>query len=153
GAIAMLLTGARSYAPLARVVLRLAQYPGALLGVATGIAVVTIVLSVLEHRRRLRTPPLPRYALCNRAAGYGLGLALALQLYVTSKDAGSTTHLSALLDDSGTQLVVLGSALGFAVVAYVGWLHPLCGAIDDELPPYQRIVEALRNTYDFVLGV
>src|SRR6185437_6798037 len=52
-----------------------------------------------------------------------------------------------------TQAIAAGSLVVVAVAAYAGWLHPLCGVVDVELAPYQRVVAALRATYAFVLGV
>ena len=152
-ALAIFLVGARSYAPLAGYVLRMAQHPEALRIVAIGTLCAVGSLAIIEHVRRLRPPRLPLYLLANRAVAYGLLLASVVQLALIVGDGGTDAHLRALLYDWRSQLVCAGSALSFAVVAYAAWLHPLCDDRKPELTPYQLIVEQLKDTYDFILGV
>ena len=149
-ALALLLLGAKAWAPLATAVLRLAQHPRGLMLGAAAAALAVVVLAGLEHRRRLKPPPLPLYLVVNRAVGYGLVLTLALHLLLVARDA---QHLAALLYNGRAQLLAIGTVGVAALLAYAGWLHPLCGVVVAELEPYQRVVHRLSDTYDFVLGV
>ena len=152
-AVAMSLVGARSYAPLAELILGIAKRPDALRWISAGIGGLVLVLAVVEHIRRLKPPRLPTYLLANRALGYGLVLTTAIHLFLIPQGAGDDAHLRALLFDAQEQLTALATSLVLSLVAYAGWLHPLCDDDGQKLAPYQTIVEALKDTYDFVLGV
>ena len=151
-AVAMLLVGARAHRPLTDLILRLAEHPETLRRIAIGTPCVVAVAAVVENVRRLRPPRLPVYLLANRAIAYGLVLSVAAQLFLIATDNGRADHLHALLFDTTTQLRALAMALVAAALAYPLWLHPLCDAGSTDLEPYQRVVDRLRNTYDFVLG-
>lgn len=152
-AVAMSLVGAKSHAPLAGLILGVAKHPEVLRAVAIGIGALVCGLAVVEHLRRLKPPKLPPYLLANRALGYGLVLAIAIHCFLVARDAGDDAHLRALLFDEREQLMALATALLLSVVAYAGWLHPLCDDDGHRLVPYQTVIESLKNTYDFVLGV
>ncbi|MBI1944663.1 MAG: type IV secretory system conjugative DNA transfer family protein [Deltaproteobacteria bacterium] len=151
--VAFLLIGARAHAPLTSGVLSIARHPDRLRAATWAIAGIVLVLAVAETWRRLRPPRLPLYLLANRAVGYGVLIALAVELVLVARGEGSDAHLRRLLFEREAQLVALGLAAGGAALAYLGWLHPLCDERAPELSPYQAVIDSLKESYDFVLGV
>lgn len=151
-AIVFLLYGARTFAPFADALLKLARYPGELRVISAGVPCAVALALILEHRRRTALPKLPTYLLLNRAVGYGVLLTLSLHLYLVARDAGAEVHLRSVLLDTTTQLLAMATALGLSAVAYAGFLHPLVDDTDDGLEEYPAAVERLSTSYDFILG-
>ena len=151
---AMALFGARSYAPLAGLILRAPRpSPPRSEGSPQPWS------SAPRRWRRSITgagctrPGSRRTSWPTGRFGYGLALVLSFHLFMVARDGGGDAHLRALLFDAGTQLISVAALAVVAGVAYAGWLHPLCGDADDGLVPYQAIVEAQKASYDFALGV
>ncbi|MCC7074929.1 MAG: type IV secretory system conjugative DNA transfer family protein [Deltaproteobacteria bacterium] len=152
-ALAMLLVGARAHAPLTHFILRVATHPEELKALSIALPCAVAIAAVFEHVRRLKPPRLPVYLLANRAVGYALVLTVAFEMHMVARDAGADAHLRALLFDTLTQLQALAVVAVAAVVAYAAWLHPLCEDAAGDLEPYQLVVDRLKDTYDFVIGV
>lgn len=149
-ALACVLYGARTFPAIERKVLELALYPQQLKHFAAGAALFIVVAAAIEHWRRLRPPAVPTYLRINRALAYGIIASLAIVAVGIARDPAL---LRRLLFDTETLAIAIGGALVSSGIAYVGWLHPLFSPTDDSLPPYQRVVESLQDTYDFVLGI
>lgn len=140
----------RLFRPFEDAFLRIASVPDDVLLVDGVLGVAVVAGVVYDSIRRRRPPHVPLYLRLNRAFAYGLAAVAGVHLYLIAQDKH---HVHALAYDLDVQLY---SVLGVAVVglvSYVGWLHPLCDDALEDFPPYQRVVEELKDTYDFVLGI
>lgn len=150
GALVCVLYGARTFPAIEVRVLSLANYPEQLRTFAGVVALTTVIAAILENIRRFRPPAVPGYLRVNRALAYGIVGTLAVGAVLVSKQP---QLLRAVLFDAQTEAIGVAMAAALSALAYVGWLHPLHDDVDDKLTPYQRVVEQLQNTYDFVLGI
>lgn len=148
-AIGCVLYGAKTFPALLERLLRLASHPDDLRLFTFVVIAGAAVLAVFDHLRRLKAPPVPGYLRFNRALAYGIMLTLALEAFLVSREP---THLRELLLELPAQGLAGALCVVVSLVAYAGFLHPLCEEATNVVEPYQTKLEALRKTYDFVLG-
>ena len=140
----------RLFKPFEDAFMRIAGVPDDVLLASGAVGLLCAFGVVYDSFRRRRSPRVPLYLRLNRAFAYGLAVVSAVHLYLIAQDKA---HVRALAYDLDVQLyTVLGIAL-VSAVSYVGWLHPLTDDNLEDFTPYQRIVEQLKDSYDFVLGI
>ena len=140
----------RLFKPFEDAFLRIAGVPDDVM-LATGFLAVLMVAGIVyDSIRRRRPPRVPLYLRLNRAFAYGLVTVGCVHLYLIAQDKH---HVHALAYDLDVQLYSVLAVALVSVIAYVGWLHPLCDDALEDFAPYQRIIEELKDSYDFVLGI
>jgi hypothetical protein len=140
----------RLFKPFEDAFIRVAGVPDDVL-LATGALGVVIAAGIIyDSIRRRRPPHVPLYLRANRAFAYGLAMVSAAHLYLIAHDK---QHVRALAYDVPVQVWSVAGILAFSLIAYVGWLYPLCDDDLEDFQPYQRVVEQMKDSYDFVLGI
>lgn len=140
----------RLFKPFEDAFMRIAGVPDDALLVAGLLGLTMTAGVVYDSIRRRRAPRVPLYLRLNRAFAYGLTTVGCVHLYLIARDK---THVHALAYDLDVQLYSVLGVVVVCAVAYVGWLHPLCDDALEDFAPYQRIIEDLKESYDFVLGI
>lgn len=147
---ALLFTGARTFPKFARRLESFADDDKSLVTAALVFSVAAIAFAVFDHLQRLKPPPVPVYLRLNRAVIYGIAFSMSAHLLWT---VSHKEHIHHILFDVTTQVIALGMIVVLALVSYFGWLYPLCDDVIEDFPPYQQKVQALTNSYDFILGI
>ena len=140
----------RLFRPFEDAFLRVASVPDDVLLFTAALGIGIFGAAIYDSFRRLRIPTLPLYLRLNRAFAYGLFVVMAFHLYLIAQDK---SHVHTLAFDTQVQLYSVAGIALMSVVAYVSWLHPFVKDTAIELPPYQRMVEGLKSSYDFILGI
>jgi hypothetical protein len=113
-----------------------------------GVAVAAGV--VYDFVRRFKTPRVALYLRVNRAFLYAFLVVVAWNCWLITKDGA---HLRTLAFSNEAQIINLAALLLLTAIFFFVVLWPLGSEAVGEFPPYQRAVEALDNTYDFIIGI